>query len=471
MPTRRSLRNPRNTGAALLIASAFSITIARSADTPPFPTSQLDQQISATLAAYGAPSVSLAIVQNGALAYAKAFGYANLAEQRTAGTSTRYAVGSISKQFTVAAILLAQEQGKLSLDDKVGKYLPQLTRANEISIRQLLSHTSGYEDFAPQDYIIPEWAKPTTPEAIMDHWAKIPLDFDPGTRWQYSNTNYTIAGKILEKATGQDLMAFLQQHILTPLDMKSAGDCDAKSPQDASAYTRFAMSPPRPVAREGAGWYFAAGELCMTPSDLAQWDIAFLEKRILSANSYAEFTKEVKLSDGKSTHYALGLSLNELQGLPAFSHGGEVSGFLAMNTVVPSKNTGIIVLSNEDGVNMVPTVVREVGATLFAAGNARTAEQDALVRRTLDELSQGKITRSLFTQNANDYFTSAALEDIRASLEPLGKLRLLSRTSEQLRGGMTHLSYRARFTHDTVALNIYLMPDGKFEQFMIEETF
>jgi CubicO group peptidase (beta-lactamase class C family) len=435
------------------------------------PTAQLDQKISATLAAYGAPSVSIAIVKDGALAYAKAFGDANLAEHRSADTSTRYAVGSISKQFTVAAILLAQEQGKLSIDDKVARYLPDLTRANEVTIRQLLSHTSGYEDFAPQDYMIDEWAKPTTPQAIMDQWAKKPLDFDPGTRWQYSNTNYTIAGKILEKATGQDLMTFLQEHILKPLNMQSASDCDAKSTQDATAYTRFALGPPRPVAREGAGWYFAAGELCMTPSDLAKWDIAFLEKRILSANSYSEFTKEVKLKDGKPTHYALGLQVGEMQGLPTISHGGEVSGFLAANTVFPTKNTGIIVLSNQDGVNMVPTVMREVAATLFAPGNEETTAQDARVRHILEALALGKINRAFFTQNANEYFTPAALNDIQTSLAPLGPLKVLTRQSEQLRGGMTHLSYRARFEHDTVALNIYLLPDGKFEQFMIEETF
>lgn len=463
MPTRKLI--------CLLAAVELFAALLTAADSATFPTGQIDQKISATLVAYGAPSVSVAIVQNGALAYAKAFGSANLAEQRAADTATRYAVGSISKQFTVAALLLAQEQGKLSLNDKVAKYLPELTRASEVTIRQLLSHTSGYEDFAPQDYMIEEWAKPTTPDAIINHWAKIPLDFDPGTRWQYSNTNYTIAGKILEKATGQDLMSFLQQHILTPLDMKSAGDCDARGPQDATAYTRFALGPPRLVAREGPGWYFAAGELCMTPSDLAKWDIAFLGKRILSAGSYAEFTKEVKLTDGKSTHYALGLSLNEVQGLPAISHGGEVSGFLASNTIIPSKNTGIIVLSNQDGVNMVPTITREVAAILFAPGNAETTRKDDLVRGTLEELAQGRITRSLFTQNANDYFTTACLEDLKTSLAPLGKLKVLNRQSEQLRGGMTHLSYRARFEHDTVALNIYQMPDGKFEQFMIEETF
>jgi CubicO group peptidase (beta-lactamase class C family) len=319
--------------------------------------------------------------------------------------------------------------------------------------------------------MIEAWAQPTTPEAIMDHWAKKPLDFDPGTRWQYSNTNYTIAGEILEKATGQHLMNFLQDHILTPLGMKSAGDCDARSPEDATAYTRFALGPPRPVAREGAGWYFAAGELCMTPSDLAKWDIAFLNKQILSASSYQQFTKEVKLADGHATHYALGLSLGEMQSLPTISHSGEVSGFLAMNTLFPTKKTAIIVLSNEDGVNMIGTMTREIAAALFSPSDAETTAQDTQVRQILEGLTQGKIDRSLFTQNANDYFTPTCLNDIQTSLAPLGALKVLTRQSSQLRGGMTHLSYRARFEHDTLALNIYLTPDGKYEQYMVEETF
>src|SRR5439155_8492801 len=141
----------------------------------------------------------------------------NIAENRAADVNTRYAVGSISKQFTAAAILLLQEQGKLSLDDKVSKYFPDLTRAAEVSIRQLLSHTSGYEDYAPQDYIIPEWLKPTTPRAILDRYAKKPLNFDPGTKWRYSNTGYVLAAEIFEKAQEQPLVAFLPEKILRAL--------------------------------------------------------------------------------------------------------------------------------------------------------------------------------------------------------------------------------------------------------------
>src|SRR5208283_1334156 len=132
---------------------------------------QLDQKISSALRISGAPSVSVAAVTGGKLVYAKAFGTADLAAGRAASAATRYAVGSISKQFTAAALLMLEEQGKLSLDDRVSRYFPALTRSDEVTIRQLLSHTSGYEDYAPQDYIIPDWTRPTTPAEVLDHWA------------------------------------------------------------------------------------------------------------------------------------------------------------------------------------------------------------------------------------------------------------------------------------------------------------
>lgn len=432
---------------------------------------RLDQNIANTLSAFGASSVSVAVVEDGALTYAHAFGEANIAQHIAATPQTRYAVGSISKQFTAAAILLAQEHHKVSIDDKVGKYFPDLTRANEVTIRELLSHTSGYEDYAPQDYIIPAWTKPTSAQAIMENWGKKPLNFDPGTKWQYSNTNYVIAGAILEKVTGQHLVNYLEEHFFKPLGMTSAGDWvrpAESSDADASAYTRFALGPPRPVEREGAGWYFAAGELSMTPSDLAKWDIALLQKKLLSAKSYADFEKEVKLKNGQATHYALGLSLGEQLGTSTVSHTGEVSGFLASNVMFPEKNIAIIVLSNEDGLNLIGAVSRQIAQTILSPSDAH---QDQVVKQVLEGLQQGEINRQLFTDDANAYFSNTARGDYQRSLAPLGKLVLLTRQSDQQRGGMTHLSYRANFEKDSVVLNIYVMPDGKIEQFLVEEQF
>jgi D-alanyl-D-alanine carboxypeptidase len=436
-----------------------------------FAQTDLDKQISlkaeAALQESGAPSVSLAVVEDGRI-WAKAFGKANLEQNRAADESTRYAIGSVSKQFTTAAILLLQEQGKVSLDDKVAKYYPDLTRAGEISIRQLLSHTSGYEDYAPQDYLIPAWTKPTTPQAVVDHWAKLPLNFDPGTKWQYSNTNYVIAGLIVEKAARQTLLSFLQQRIFSPLEMTSAGFCDDKSPADAGAYTRYALGPARPIEREAPGWYFGAGELCMTARDLAKWDAAFLKKQILSARSYEEFTREVLLSNGDRTNYALGLAISQFHGIPSISHSGEVMGFLASNRLYPNRQAAVVALSNEVGVDMIFPLVDQIATILLLPQQPSASDQElTAVRKILEGLQQGQIDASLFTSDANFYFATA-LPDYRASLAPLGNLKTLTRTGESLRGGMTHRSYRAAFEKKSVDLNVYLTPEGKYEQLLVD---
>src|ERR1700723_1365071 len=438
-------------------------------------------KIAEIVGAVGAPSVSVAVVENGKLTYAKAFGKASLDPARAADTDTRYAVVSISKQFTVAAILLAAEQGKLSLDDKVSKYFPDFTRANEITLRQLLSHSSGYEDYAPQDYIIPEWTKPTTPEDLLQKWAKKPLDFDPGTQWQYSNTNYVLAGRIFEKATGEQLVPFLHKNILGPLGMSTADDCSVtKTPEDAVAYTRYGLGPARPALREAPGWYFAAGELCMTPSDLAKWDTAFLQKKILSAKSYAEMQREVFLNNGDSTHYALGLQLGLLDRvIPIVYHGGEVSGFLAESYMYPTRDVAVIVTSNQDGTDLITPLEQEIARWVMepekrglaaSMGDAPRAELGQ-VQGIVEGLQAGKINRALFTANANFYFSDAALGDFKTSLAPLGKLKSVTRRVAELRGGMKERGYRAEFETKSVWLSIYMTDDGLYEQFLVVEDF
>jgi len=431
---------------------------------------KLDERISSALQKAGAPSVSVAVVQSGKLVYAKAFGMADLATGRTATVETRYAIGSISKQFTAAALLMLEEEGRLTMDDRVSRFFPDLTRAGEITIRQLLSHTSGYEDYAPQDYIIPDWTRATTAAAVVKQWAKKALNFEPGTKWQYSNTNFVLAGQIFEKVSGQSLVGFLRERIFAPLDMASASAWPPGQASDATAYTRYAAGPPRATQREAAGWYYGAGELAMTPADLAKWDIAFLGKKILSTHSWEELTREVKLANGDSTHYALGVGVGEIDGMPAFEHSGEVSGFISSNAVFPTRDGAVVVLSNQDVVNLVGPLARQIATTVFLPERKEPSDRDtAQVRAILAGLQKGKIDRSLFTENANSYFSAAALRDCRTSLGPLGKLVEVTAVSESLRGGMSHQSYRAQFARKTLGLNIYRLAGGNFEQFLVEE--
>src|SRR6266851_2013683 len=276
---------------AVAVILAFAIIPARAQDRaiglPPDLQQKIDQLATDTLARTGVPSASVAIVKNGQLVYTNAYGDARLDPKTPATTKMRYSIGSISKQFTATAILLLQEQGKLSLDDKVAKYIPELTRANEVTIRQLLSHTSGYQDYWPQDYVMPMMLRPVTAQKIMDTWAKIPLDFEPGTKWQYSNTNFVIAGLIVEKVAGQKLFEFLGEHVFRPLGMKSVWDSDETklTETDATPYIRFALGPLRPAPKEGRGWMFAAGELAMTAHDLALWDISMINQTVLQPAS------------------------------------------------------------------------------------------------------------------------------------------------------------------------------------------
>jgi hypothetical protein len=230
------------------------------------------------------------------------------------------------------------------------------------------------------------------------------------------------------------------------------------------------LGPPRPVSREAPGWYNGAGELCMTASDLAKWDIAFLQKKILSAQSYAAFTTEVKLKNGDLTNYALGLQLGSFRNMPTISHGGEVSGFLAQNTVYPTRDGAVVVLSNEDAVSMVGPLAQKIAAQVFLPPDRQVAESELdaqTVRSILEGMIAGKIDRSLFTSDLSSYFTAAVLADYKTSLAGLGALQSVTRTNSVLRGGMTYRSYRAQFAEKSMVISTYVTSDGLFEQFLV----
>jgi CubicO group peptidase (beta-lactamase class C family) len=146
----------------------------------------VDKLVVKVLSESGTPAVSIAIVKDGKVALARAYGDARLDPKTPATAGMRFSIGSVSKQFLAGAILLSAESGKLSLNDRVGQYLPGLTRSNDITIRQLLSHTAGYQDYYPQDYLPPFMLEPVSPQGIVDRWANKALDFEPGTAWQYS---------------------------------------------------------------------------------------------------------------------------------------------------------------------------------------------------------------------------------------------------------------------------------------------
>ena len=449
---------------SLLICPAFSAQTDNALDA--LSRERIDRIASQVLEQTDVPSASIAIVQHGKLVYTHAYGKARLQPPVPATPAMRYSIGSISKQFTAAAILLLQEDGKLSLDDAVGKYIPGLTRGDEITIRQLLSHTSGYQDFWPEDYVMTTMKPTVTAQQIMDTWGKKALDFEPGTQWQYSNTNFVIAGAIVEKVSGEPYFKFLTERIFHPLNMTSVWNSDETklTLADATPYYRHALGPLRVAPKEGFGWMFAAGELAMTPHDLALWDESLIAQSVLKPESYRQMFNEVKLAEGKGTHYGLGVSIRDLAGHREIEHSGEVSGFVSDNLVLVDDGAAIAVLTNQDAVNAASTIAH-LAAPVIAAIPPSPDEKLAL--DIYRQLQQGRIDRSLLAPNLSDYFTPEAIADFQQSLAPLGEPLSLRQTGSELRGGMTLRMFDIVYPGKRLRLTTYTYPDGNLEQYLI----
>jgi CubicO group peptidase (beta-lactamase class C family) len=455
---------------ALIIALLVLGTAANAqADLSPELRGKIDKLATEALEKSGVPSASIAVVRDGKIVYLRAYGSARLEPKTPATSAMRYSIGSISKQFTAAAMLLLQEQGKLSLDDKVAKFIPDLTRANEVTIRQLLSHTSGYQDYWPQDYVMPMMLHPVTAAKILDTWARKPLDFDPGTKWQYSNTNYVIAGVIIEKASGKPLLQFLQEKVFAPLGMTSVANIDEKKlgDTDPTGYMRYALGPMRVAPKEGAGWLFAAGELAMTAEDLAKWNISIMDQKLLRPASYRELEREAQLNNGMGTRYGLGVSLATEAGHRAVSHGGEVSGFVSESIVFPDERVSVVALTNQDASSAAADIAHGIVPLLFEQNDPATPAKLEQAKKIFDGLQHGTIDRSLFSDNANAYFSEQALQDFATGLSPLGTPKQFTQVRQGLRGGMILRVYLVRFEKQTLRAWTYELPNGKLEQYQI----
>jgi D-alanyl-D-alanine carboxypeptidase len=434
--------------------------------------SGIDAAAAEVLKSTGVPSASVAVVQGGKIAYVKAYGKARLEPVMLAEPGMQYSIGSVSKQFTAAIILLLVQDGKVKLDDPVGKYMPELTRANEVTVRQVLSMTSGYQDFWPEDYVMTSMMQPATPQHILDVWAKKPLDFEPGTKWQYSNTNYVIAGRIAEVVAGKPLIEQLQERIFRPLKMAGVFNSDASRlpANDPTGYYQHALGPLRPAPQEGTGWMFAAGELAMPASDLALWNISLMNRTLLAPASYDEMFTEVKLKDGSGTHYGLGVQVNERDGHRVISHSGEVSGFVSQNSVFPDDKVAVTVLTNEDASSAAGALARKIAPLVLGAAPKTADGAAAAEKRALDiftGLQDGRLDRSQLTAYCDAYFTEEAVQDFASSLKPLGAPTSFKQTDEELRGGMTFRIFEVSFPDRKLRVTIYEEPDGKLEQYLV----
>ena len=432
---------------------------------------QIDQLVTSTLALTGVPSAEIAIVHNGGLAFNKAYGKAN--EGLLARPDLPYQIASNSKQFTAMALLLLRDEGKLSLDDHVSKFIPAISGGDRITIRQLLSHTAGLQDFWPQDYLFADMIVPTTPQQIVDKWAKRPLDFAPGERWQYSNTGYVVAGMIVEKVSGEPLLTYLGQRIFTPLGMHPLNQDDTNGPRFPAGYHRYALGPVRVAQPPARGWLYAAGELSMTAADLARWDIARIDRAVIPAHDWIEQETPVLRNDGRTNGYGLGVFNENRRERHVIDHDGEAVGFLSDNSVYPDTRDAVIVFTNADFSGATGTITSGIEKILLDNPEPMLADEGdrlADVRTVLAGLVDGRPDRSRFTINLNGYLNSTVLDDYRSSLAPLGQASAITLDRPpRLRGGFVNRNYTIKYASKILRLVTYAEPGahGRFEQFMI----
>ena len=279
------------------------------------------------------------------IVFSKAYGTANL-EKKTPNTlNTRFRLGSLTKQFTAAAVLLLEERGKLKTTDLVKKYYPEAPPAwDKITLVQLLTHTSGIPNFTSfPDY--EQFSKqPNTPTELVQRFRDKPLDFEPGAEMRYSNSGYVLLGFIIEKASGTTYAKFVEENIFKPLGMKDSG-YETATPPIPNLAQGYVLGPSGPAVADHLDMTvpLSAGGLYSTAPDLLRWTQALFANKLLSAASLTKMTTPAK------NDYAFGLAIAHRAGLRVIEHGGSIDGFDTKLAYFPDDKLTIVALSNING--------------------------------------------------------------------------------------------------------------------------
>ncbi len=293
------------------------------------------------------------IAQNGEILYEKGFGFANLEHHVPVTPDTKFRIGSITKQFTATAILKLQEEGKLSVDDKLSKFIPDYPRGDEVTIHHLLTHISGIHSFTSKpDFFETVTVEVKKPEDLIETFKDDKFDFDPGEKWVYNNSGFFLLGYIVEKVSGESFADYLKNYLFEPLSMENTGIHHWKSilEHEATGYSyengKFHKALNWDMSRAGG-----AGALYSTVGDLYLWNEAVFNGKVLSESSLASAFTPVTLNDGSKANamggeYGYGWMFKEKRGLKAIEHGGGLNGWAAYLTRYPKYNFTVTVLSN-----------------------------------------------------------------------------------------------------------------------------
>jgi CubicO group peptidase (beta-lactamase class C family) len=329
----------------------------------------VDEFVSAELRAQRIPGIALAVVRDGKIVKAAGYGMANVELSVATKPESIFQTGSVGKQFTATAVMMLVEEGKVGLDDKISRYFPDSPPVwKDITVRHLLTHTSGVPDYTSEktggainmrmDY---------TEEELVKKIAALPLDFEPGEKWSYSNSGYLILGVLIHHVSGEFYGNFLQRRVFQPLQMTS---------------TRI-ISESDIVPNRSAGYRLVKGELknqeWVSPSlnttadgalytnvlDMAKWDAALYTEKLLKRSSFEQMWTPVKLNSGKTYPYGFGWSIADVNGHRLFEHGGAWQGFTMHISRYVDDRLTVVVMTNLDEDHSHPGKIAHGVAALY----------------------------------------------------------------------------------------------------------
>jgi len=427
---------------------------------------QVDQFIKAEQRLQRIPGISLAVIRNGQIVMARGYGLANVEHQVPVKPETIFQSGSVGKQFTATAVMMLVEDGKISLDDKISKYFTDAPAGwQNITVRHLLTHTSGTTDY-PRDF---DFRRDYTEEELLKRAQAIPLAFQPGEKWSYSNLGYVVLGILIHKVSGKFYGDFLQERIFQPLGMTTAhiiSEADIV-PNRSGGYTFVKgelknqewVSPSLNTTADGA--------LYLTVYDMAKWDLALYTEKLLKKSSLEQMWTPVKLNDGKTEGYGFGWSLSEVRSHHLIEHGGSWQGFKSYIARYVDDKLTVVVFANLAQAN--PGRIAHGVAAIYdvkltpippPAIQDKEPEVTALAKKVWQQIIDGSLEPGLFESSAWAEISQNATMS-RELLKSLGVLNSIEFIFQTEQNGRRLYRYRLNFADTNLGYTLILTKEGK----------
>jgi CubicO group peptidase (beta-lactamase class C family) len=359
-----------------LVLTIFALLAFGMTSTPPKPpqisdsaaSQKVDTYVNGEIRSEKIPGLALAVIRDGKIIKAQGFGFSNVELNVPVKPETVFQTGSVGKQFTATAVMMLVEEGKVSLDDKITKYFPESPAAwKDITVRHLLTHTSGIPDYGSESKKMVDLHVDYTEDKLVRRFTEFPLDFPPGSKWSYSNSGYVILGVLIHRVSGKFYGDFLEDRVFHPLHM------------DAT----HIISEADIVPNRSAGYRLVKGELknqeWVAPKlnttadgalytnilDMAKWDAALTQQTLLKKSSYQEMYTPVRLNDGKTYAYGFGWAIGTSNGHPLIEHSGSWQGFHMSFSRYPTDKLSVVVFTNLDSEHSNPIKIGHEVAAIY----------------------------------------------------------------------------------------------------------